>query len=468
MEWTAMSAREFERGTVLRRVMVGELSIREAAPLLAVTYRHAKRLVQRFREHGARGLPHRARGRPSNRTLPDSYRAEVLALVRAHYTGPAERGAGQRFGPTLVAEHLWTDHGLLVPITTLTRWMRDADLWSRARRARPRHRRRERKAHFGELVQLDGSVHDWFEGRGPKACAMTMVDDATGRTIVRFGPEETIWAAAEVLQAWIAAHGAPRALYTDWKNVYLRAPTLNETLRGEQPYTHFGRMCAKLGIQIIGAASPQAKGRVERGHGTHQDRLIKKLRLAQVATLDAANAFVTSHYLAGHNARFAIAPMSPVDYHRSRDRRRWPDAAVFCLEAERKVGADYVVQYEGRGLQLQPSARVPIKSTVLVREQRDGTLTVVQRRGDGQLRTLAWTPAAPRAMKAAPMPRVRPLTAAAAMAKASGVSPRAVQARPPLRHPWHRAAERDMQRALYRQGVTTTRPPIEILSPAHP
>lgn len=217
-------------------------------------------------------------------------------------------------------------------------------------------------------------------------------------------------------------------------------------------------MCAKLGIQIIGAASPQAKGRVERGHGTHQDRRIKRLRLAQVATLDAANAFVTSHYLAEHNARFAVAPMSPVDYHRPRDRRRWPDAAVFCLEAERKVGADYVVQYEGRGLQLQPSARVPIKSTVLVREQRDGTLTVVQRRGDGQLRTLAWTPAAPRARKAAPIPRVRP----------APERPRALRPKLPMSHPWHRASERNMQRAMRRPGFALVQPPIEILTPAHP
>lgn len=468
MEWTAMSAREFERGTVLRRVMADELSIREAAPLLAVSYRHAKRLVRRFRESGAQGLPHRARGRPSNRTVPAPYRAQVLALVRAHYAGPPERGAGQRFGPTLVAEHLWTDHGLLVPITTLTRWMRDAGLWSRSRRARPRHRRRERKAHFGELVQLDGSGHDWFEGRGPKACAMTMVDDATSRTVLRFGPEETIWAAVDVLQAWIAAYGVPRALYTDWKNVYLRPPTLNEAVRGEHPYTHFGRMCAKLGIQIIGAASPQAKGRVERGHGTHQDRLIKKLRLAHVATITGANAFVDAHYLADHNARFAVAPASLVDYHRPRDRRHWPDAAVFCLESTRKVGPDHVVQYEGRGLQLQPSARVPVKSAVLVREQRDGTLTVVHVGRDGHHRTLPWTPAAPRTPKPTSVPRVRSLTAVAAVAKATGVSPRAVQARPPLRHPWHRASERDMQRALYRRGVTTTRPPIEILSPANP
>ena len=324
MEWTAMSAREFERGTVLRRVVAGEMSIREAVPLLAVSYRHARRLVARFRVHGARGLGHRARGRRSNRTAPDAYRTQVLALVRRDYSGAAARGPGQRFGPTLVAEHLWTDHGLLVPVTTLTRWMRADALWSRARRARPRHRRRERKAHRGELVQLDGSVHDWFEGRGPEACTMTMVDDASGTTLARFSPEETTWAAAEVLAAWIAAYGVPQALYTDRKNGYLRLPTLNEQARGEIPFTQFGRMCAKLGIQIIGAASPQAKGRVERGHGTHQDRLVKKLRLARIGNIDAANIFLRTTYLPDHNARFAVAPASPIDYHRPRDASNRP------------------------------------------------------------------------------------------------------------------------------------------------
>ena len=449
MEWTVMSAREFERGSVLRRVIDGELTIREATPLLAVSYRHAKRLVARFRHEGVRGVGHRARGRPSNRTTPAAHRDQVLALVRAHYAGAAERGAGQRFGPTLVAEHLWTDHGVLVPLTTLQRWMRAADLWSRARRRRPMHRRRERKAHFGELVQLDGSVHDWFEGRGPKACAMTMVDDATGQTVVRFGTEETIWAAAEVLQAWITAHGVPRALYTDWRNVYLRPPTLNEEVRGERPFTHFGRMCDKLGIQLIGAASPQAKGRVERSHGTHQDRLIKKFRLARVATLDAANAFLAARYLAEHNARFAVAPASPVDYHRPRDRRHWPDAAVFCLESHRRVGTDHVVQYEGRALQLQPSARVPLKSTVLVREQQDGTLEVVHVARDGHHRRLGWTPAVPRAPKPPPtrlvstdrLPSDRP--------------------RPKLNLFWHGERTR-------RYAYQAHQPPLEILSPANP
>lgn len=200
-----MSDREFGRATVLRRVVAGEVSIREATSLLGVSYRQARRLTARYRAQGRQGLVHGHTGRRSNRAVPERHRAHVLGVVHAQYGGTAAPGPGQRLGPTLAAEHLWTDHGLVVPVSTLARWMRVAGLWGRVRRVRRHHQRRERKAHFGELVQLDGSFHDWFEGRGARACAMTMVDDATGRTLLRFGAEETTWAAAGVLRAWIAA-----------------------------------------------------------------------------------------------------------------------------------------------------------------------------------------------------------------------------------------------------------------------
>ena len=148
---------------------------------------------------------------------------------------------------------------------TLRRWMLAEGLWSRQRKRKKHCQRRERKSHFGELVQLDGSFHDWLEERGPRGCLMDMVDDATSRTLARLGKEETIWAAVGVLRAWIEKYGVPRALYTDWKNVYKRKATPAEQLRGEVPVTQFGRMCQKLGIRIIAASSPQAKGRVERG-----------------------------------------------------------------------------------------------------------------------------------------------------------------------------------------------------------
>ena len=426
-----MSDREFERAAVLRRVTAGEITIKDATPLLGVSYRQAKRLAVRFRAGGRQSLVHRSAGRRSNRAVPTPHREQVLELVRVHYGGSVLRGPGQRFGPTLAAEHLWTDHGILVPVTTLTRWMQGAELWGRARRARPRHQRRERKAHFGELVQLDGSFHDWCEGRGPRACVMTMIDDATGRTLLRFGSEETIWAAAGVLQAWIAAHGVPRAIYADWKNVYQRAPTNNEIARGESPLTHFGRMCTELGIALIGAASPQAKGRVERGHGTHQDRLIKKLRLRGISDYATANAYVAADYLPAHNARFAVPPASAVDHHRPRDRRR-QEADVFCLESARVVGNDLVVQYNGRGLQLGRGlrGRVPVKSRILVRQAEDGTLRLIHVAHDGHERVLPWTATVPRAAKPKPL---RPSDALAG--EVENTSP-AEPWRPAPNHPW--------------------------------
>lgn len=427
-----MSRKEFSRGAVLARVAAGTLTVTDAVPLLGVSYRQAKRLWRRYRATGAAALVHGNVGRRSNHARAAGERDAVLALIRAHYSGPLAKGPGQRFGPTLVAEHLWTDHGVLVARSTLRDWMHAAGLWSRTRRARVTHTRRERRAHFGELVQLDGSFHDWFEGRGPRAgqrsCMMSLVDDATSTTLLRFGAEETLWAAVGVVRAWIAAHGVPRALYTDWKNVYKREPTVNERARGDAAYTQFGRICQKLDITIIGAASPQAKGRVERNHGTQQDRLIKKMRVLGISDDTAANAYVATAYLAQHNTRFSVAPASAVDHHRVRD-RHVRDADIFCLETRRIVSQDYVVQYKGHVLQLDRAARgrVPAKSTVLVRESEDGALRVIHVARDGRERVCAWTPAVARvvARPLAPAPPARPAP-----------SPTAAPHRPAADHPW--------------------------------
>lgn len=443
-----MSRRELTRAAVLGRVRRGEMSLVEAAGLLELSYRQTKRVYARYRVRGAKGLIHGNLGRRSNHATSDAERERVLTLVATHYSGPAAKGPGQRFGPTLVAEHLARAHGVEVPITTLTRWMRAAGLWGRARRAKPKHVRRERKAHFGELVQLDGSFHDWFEGRGApgeRPCVMTMVDDATGRTMLHFDDEETIWAAATILQRWIATYGVPRALYTDWKNVYLRRPTTNERARGEAAETQFGRMCRQLGIRVIGAASPQAKGRVERGHGTHQDRLIKKLRLQGVGDCEAANAYVAADYEAAHNARFAVAPASDVDYHLPRAVLKRADDDVFCLETARVVGNDYVVQYQHRGLQLDRRARgrVPAKSTVLVRETQDGRLRVIHLGRDGRERVCAWTEAVPRTPKPVPP----------AAAVPSAPSPRAGPKKPAADHPWREQHRQWQRQAMARKAA---------------
>ncbi len=367
-----MSAKELRRGEVLSRVKRGDLTLAEAAELLAVSYRQAKRLNKRYRAGGAKALVHGNVGRASNRA-DDRRREQVLELVRANYAGEGH----ERFGPTLASEHLAADHGLAVPRETLRRWMLAAGLWSRRRKRQPHRTRRQRKAHFGELLQLDGSHHHWLEGRGPKACLMNFVDDATGFALCRFSEEETTWAAADLLQAWVHQHGVPKALYCDWKNVYQRQPTSREALEGIEPETQFGRMCSKLGIRIIAASSPQAKGRVERHHGTHQDRLIKKMRLRGIVDYEAANRYLDEEYLAEHNERFACEPAAGADFHQALPRGT-ELRGVFCFEYERVVSNDRVVRFENRCLQLKPKRNqgVGAGARVTVQQWRDESLQV--------------------------------------------------------------------------------------------
>ncbi|HEU5232494.1 MAG TPA: ISNCY family transposase, partial [Terriglobales bacterium] len=352
----------------MARVKAGSLRLQEAAELLELSYRQAKRVWARYRGGGARALQHGNCGRRSNRAHAAEFRAAVLERVRERYAD---------FGATLAAEHLASDDGLKIHAESLRRWMREAGLWQRRRKRKPYRQRRERKAHRGELVQLDGSFHRWLEERAGEGCLMHMVDDASSTMHCQFSEEETIWAAARLLRRWIEVHGVPRALYTDWKNVYVRAATEREQREGAVPVTQFGRMCQKLGIRIIAASSPQAKGRVERNHGTHQDRLIKKLRLRGIASYAEANRFLEEHYIAEHNRRFARAATEPADYHRRRPTVRQLDE-VFWLEEERVVSEDWVVRYNNRLLQLERQSRhwAPSRSRVVVRENEAGAIAI--------------------------------------------------------------------------------------------
>ena len=409
-----MSAKELRRGEVLSRVKRGELNLAEAAELLEVSYRQAKRLKKRYNAGGTKALVHGNVGRASNRA-DDKRRKQVLELVRENYSGEPH----ECFGPTLASEHLAADQGIAVPRETLRRWMLAAGLWSRRRKRKPHRRRRQRRAHFGELIQLDGSHHDWLEGRGPQGCLMNFVDDATGLALCRFSDQETTWAAADLLQAWVRRHGVPKALYCDWKNVYKRQPTSREAIAGIEPETQFGGMCAKLGIGIIAASSPQAKGRVERHHGTHQDRLMKKMRLDGIADYEAANRYLDEQYLDAHNAKFACQPAAGADFHRRLPKRlelKW----VFCLEAERVVSNDLVVRFENCFLQLKPKRNQGLGAgaRVMLEQTRDGELRV---RFEG--RTVPFDEIAKPQPKARPEPQPR-------------VAPRPYK--PAADHPWRR------------------------------
>jgi transposase len=368
-----MSEPELRRAAVLAQVKSGAWTLVQAAERMEVSYRQAKRLWKRYRKHGAAALVHGNVGGASNRAKPKKVRAKVVRLIRQKYSGEV----GQRFGPTLASEHLASEDQIEVSASTVRRWMLAEGLWSRARKVREHRQRRGRREHFGELVQLDGSFHEWLEGRGPRGCLMNLVDDATGATLCRMGKQETIWAAVGVLQAWMEKYGVPRALYTDWKNVYVREPTAKELLHGKPAITQFGGMCERLGIRIIAASSPQAKGRVERNHGTHQDRLVKKLRRKRITTHEQVNRYLEEEYCDEHNRRFAIEPKSEVDYHLPapgvRKRRE-----ILRLETERVLANDWVVRHHNRFYQVERQSRIhaPAKSAVVVCEWEDGTVEI--------------------------------------------------------------------------------------------
>jgi transposase len=363
-----MSEREIRRAGVLGRVKAGELSQKEAAAILRLSYRQVKRQYRRYEDEGSQGLVHRNAGRQSNHAKSEALRRRVLKIVREEYGGEP----GDRLGPTLAAEHLGEDHGLQVDAETLRRWMLEAGLWSRDRKRKAYRQRRARRRHFGELVQMDGSYEAWLEDRAGRGCLINMVDDATSRGLGHFDQEETTWALADAYRAWVEKYGIARALYVDGKTVYGAWASPEQMERGEEPFSQFRRMCERLGTELILAGSAQAKGRVERAHGTHQDRLIKKLRLAGIHDYEAANRYLRTRYWPQHNRRFAVAPAEAVDFHEPVPAGMDLDA-IFSLECERTVSEDWVVRYDNRFLQIEtPEVRPGEK--VIIRIRRNGRM----------------------------------------------------------------------------------------------
>jgi molybdenum-dependent DNA-binding transcriptional regulator ModE len=271
METLQMSRKERRRLVILSQVQERKISLVKAAEVLGLSYRQLKRVWSRYQSVGDGGVVHRLRGRRSNRQAKQGVKERALQLYREKYSD---------YGVTLAAECLASEDELPVAVSTLRRWLQGAGLWERRRKRKPHRRRRARKEHYGELVQMDGSYHDWFEGRRGWAVLMVMIDDATGRVSARFFENESWASATTVFQDYVGQHGLPRALYVDQHGIYRadREATTHEILAGKEPQTQFGRAMAELGVELILARSPQAKGRVERMNGTLQDRLVKALR----------------------------------------------------------------------------------------------------------------------------------------------------------------------------------------------
>lgn len=354
----------------LEQVEQGRQRLVDAARVLGLSYRQAKRIWSRYQEAGAEGLVHRGRGRPSNRGKPSKMHRRCLQLYQERYEG---------FGPTLAAEKLAQDD-LLVDHETLRRWLLSAGLWS-VRRKRSKHRRRRpRKQHFGEMVQMDGSHHDWFS-RDEKDCLMGMIDDATNQRLSRLEDEETTADAMLCLWRWVETYGIPESLYVDRKSVFAtdREPTIEEQLAGEEPLTAFGKACRTLGIRLIFAHSPQAKGRVERSHGVYQDRLVKEIRLQGLETYEQVNTLLPA-FDEDLNRRFAVEPAAQEDHHRPLP----PDldlADVFVWEQTRTVQNDWTVRYRNGWYQITGPRRTlpPAKGKVTVRRRLDGSLQILYR-----------------------------------------------------------------------------------------
>jgi len=283
---------------LLAGIKKGELSVAEAGRAMGVCYRQAKRIWGRYKKVGDAGLVHRRRGQPGTRRKAANFRRQVLARYEQRYPD---------FGPTLAAEKL-QEEGLQMDHETLRRWLIEKGLWKVGRKRRQHRAWRERKECFGQMVQLDGSHHDWFEGRREKAVLMVMIDDATNRTVARFFEEETTQASYDVFEAWVQQSGLPGSLYVDRDSIYRceRVATVAEQIAGEEPQTQFGRAMKQLGVELILANSPQAKGRVERRNGLLQDRLVKEMRLAGIKDLEKANAFLEEEFLPALNGKFNV------------------------------------------------------------------------------------------------------------------------------------------------------------------
>lgn len=359
-----MSQRERDVLKVMQPVLDGKRTQVEAARLLKLSVRQVRRIQIKLQAGGDAALVHGLRGQPSNHRHKPALRQKVLKAYRARYLD---------FGPTLACEKL-ADEGLAVGVETLRRWLLTEGLWERRRHRDPHRSRRPRRSCFGELVQMDASIHDWLEGRGEEVVLITMIDDATSKVMARFYPAGTVEAHMDLLERWLRKYGRPLALYTDRHSIFEPHPK-GQPLADPDGETQFGRALRELDVELIRAHSPQAKGRVERSFGTAQDRWVKELRLAKAKTCQEANA-VLERVVPDHNKRFAKSAAKPTDAHRrlGADHRL---ESILSIQAERVVSNDYVVRWANRHYQLLPPVYPGERgSRVVIESRRDGSLAI--------------------------------------------------------------------------------------------
>ena len=356
--------RELKRLHVIQKVLEKVIKQVEAAEILLLSSRQIRRIVKRIRVEGDKGIIHKSRGRPSNRRIPRKIRDKVIQLYRKEY---------EDFGPTLASEKLQERNGIGVSDETLRMWLMEAGDWKKIRRRRRHRQWRERKHHYGEMVQMDGSHHDWFEGRGPWCVLMGYIDDATGRVFGRFYDYEGTIPAMESFRRYIETYGLPMSVYLDKHTTYKSTAkaSIEEQLNGSPALSGFERAMKELGVEVIHAHSPQAKGRIERLFGTFQDRLIKEMRLRGIRTIEEANRFL-EEYLPGYNKRFAVCPKGKDNLHRAVGKGVDLDG-ILCIKTERTLRNDFTVAHNKKLYQVEDKLR---GSKVMVQDRLDGSLVM--------------------------------------------------------------------------------------------
>jgi hypothetical protein len=394
-----MGMKDRDKLHIIRNVLEGRMTQAEAGKALRRSERQVRRICARVRANGDRSILHGLRGRPSNHRFDPEFLERVLGAMH----DPGWDG----FGPTFVRDQLEKLYDFDLSDQTIRDLMMKSGIWA-ARRHRVKHRAwRERRRCVGMLVQLDGSDHDWFEGRGPRCVLLIYIDDATSRILYgEFVHVEDTLTLLRSTKAYLQQRGRPIAFYVDKDSIYKvnRQATVDEELRDEQPMTQFTRAMSELGIEVIPANSPQAKGRVERGFCTHQDRLVKELRLRGISCMKDANRYLWDEYIPEHNARYAIEPADPVDVHRSLPVGVDLDA-VLSLQVSRQVQNDFTVRYRNRFFQVEEDqpVRVCRKARITVRQRLDGSIELVSKGQALKSHIIAGRPLRPRpARKIAP------------------------------------------------------------------
>ena len=356
-----MSHREIRRLHLIQQILDKKVSQGKVAQLLGLTDRQIRRIVRRVRKEGVRGICHEGRGKPSNQRISKKVKEEVIAVYRKKYTD---------FGPTLATEKLCESQEANISKETLRQWLIAEGLWQQARKRRAHRRWRQRKACKGEMVQMDGSHHDWLEGRGPLCVLMAYIDDATNEVYGRFYDYEGTLPAMESFMGYITRYGIPQSLYLDRHSTYKSQaePSLEEQLEGVFPMSQFERAVGELGVEVIHAYSPQAKGRIERLFCTFQDRLVKEMRLLGISTTDAANLFLGT-YLPIYNKRFRVVAAESADLHRPIPKENLHK--ILCVKTERRLRNDQTVAHHNKLYQIEENVTA---KKVIVEERIDAKL----------------------------------------------------------------------------------------------